>query len=182
MAAATAARCLGATREHIRQGLSQFQGLPHRLELVGESGGVRFFNDSFSTTPVSTVAALESFRGSLALIAGGYDKKLDIEELARAVAERAEVLVTMGETGPMLAQQVRAASAAAGRNVVIREAESLEEAVAEAESHSMPGTSVLLSPAFASYDMFENCIQRGEQFKSIVREKFLQARSRSRGA
>lgn len=182
MAAATAARCMGASRGAILKGLRHFEGLEHRMELVGENGGVRFYNDSFSTTPDSTVAALEAFRSPVTLIAGGYDKQLDLVELARATALRVDVLVTIGTTGPALAQRVREESAFLGRHVTIREVRSLEEAVREAVQHSMPGTSVLLSPGCASYDMFENCTVRGELFKRLVRQLFLDQPVRGVGA
>jgi UDP-N-acetylmuramoylalanine--D-glutamate ligase len=169
MAAAAAARCLGAQAGAIFDALSSFVGLEHRLELVGEFHGIRFYNDSYSTTPASGVAAVQSFRGPVTLIAGGYDKKLDMTPLARAVASRVEVLVTIGHTGPTLAEQARRESLYLGRSLVIREAGSLEEAVRVADGLSMPGSAVVFSPGCASYDMFDNYDQRGKVFKGLVR-------------
>jgi UDP-N-acetylmuramoylalanine--D-glutamate ligase len=181
MAAAAAARCLGADARATRDALRGFVGLAHRLELVGEFGGVRFYNDSFSTTAESAVAALESFRGPLVLIAGGYDKQLDLTPLARAAARSVEVLITLGQTGPRLAQRTRQESLYVGRPVVIREAQSLEEAVGAARELSMPGTVVVFSPGCASYDMFRNYRHRGEVFKQLVRRHF-GSRRRCQGA
>jgi UDP-N-acetylmuramoylalanine--D-glutamate ligase len=171
MAAAAAARCLGAGSEAIREALSTFTGLEHRLELVGEFRGVRYYNDSYSTTPASGIAAVESFRSPVTLIAGGYDKKLDMTPLARAAARSAEVLITIGQTGPTLAQKARQESFFLGRSMLIREACDLEEATLAAKQLSMPGTAVVFSPGCASYDMFENYNHRGQVFKELVRTR-----------
>jgi UDP-N-acetylmuramoylalanine--D-glutamate ligase len=179
MAAATAARCLGVDTPQIRHALSQFTALEHRLEPIGQFAGMRFYNDSFSTTPVSTIAALAAFTGPVTLIAGGYDKKLDIAPLAKAAAVDADVLVVIGQTGKRLAAQARTEAALTGRSLPIHEACSLEEAVDAAIAHSMPGSEIVLSPGFASFDMFDNCRQRGDVFKSIVRTRILQSRAAS---
>jgi len=179
MAAAAAARCLHVEVADIRDALVRFQGLEHRLELVGQAHALRFYNDSFSTTPDSTEAALGSFHGGITLIAGGYDKQLDVRHLARTVASRVAVLITMGQTGPDLARRVHEESLLLGRPVLIREAASLEDAVSQAGTCSMPGSAVVLSPGFASYDMFDNCIQRGVLFKDLVRTMFLSGHMRS---
>ncbi len=169
MAAAAAARCLGTPAEAVRRVLRTFQGLAHRLEPVGHVEGVRFYDDSYSTTPESAVAALKSFPAPLVLVAGGYDKKLDLTPVARAAAESVEVLITLGQTGPLLARRTRRESLCSGRSVIIREAQSLQEAVRQALELSMPGTTVLFSPGCASYDMFNNYRQRGEEFQRLVR-------------
>jgi len=172
MAAAAAARCLGALSSHVRGALRSFVGLEHRLELVGQFNGVRVYNDSYSTTPEAGVAAVDSFPGAVTLIAGGYDKKLDLHSLARAAARSVEVLITLGQTGPALAQKVRQESLHVGRPLLIREASSLEEAVRLANSLSMPGSAVVFSPACASYDMFDNYEHRGRVFKDLVKATF----------
>ncbi len=180
MAAAAGALCLGAGAAAVREALSTFVGLAHRLEPVGEWEGVRFYNDSYSTTAESVVAALESFRGPLLLIAGGYDKHLDLSAVAEAAARRVEVLVTIGQTGPELAQQTRQEGVYVGRTVLVREAGSLREAVLTARDLAMPGTAVVFSPGCASYDMFSNYRHRGEEFKRVVKE--IHRRGRARGA
>jgi UDP-N-acetylmuramoylalanine--D-glutamate ligase len=182
MAAAAAARCLGATSDQIRESLSHFVGLEHRLEFVGEFDGLRFYNDSYSTTPAAGIAAVSSLRSPLTLIAGGYDKKLDITPFACAAARSVAVLITIGKTGPLLAQKVREESARAGRSVVVKEAATLQEAVQAAFSLSMPHSAVLFSPGCASYDMFENYNHRGKVFKELVHVTLGQPRARSQGA
>jgi UDP-N-acetylmuramoylalanine--D-glutamate ligase len=172
MAAAAGACCLGAGADAVRTALSTFVGLEHRLELVGEFRGMRFYNDSDSTTPDSSVAAVRSFSGPVTLIAGGYDKKLDLSPMAHEAAVGAEALITMGQTGPAIAQRAREESALSGRSLLVREVGTLQEAVDAAAELSMPGTTVLFSPGCASYDMFENCDQRGETFKHLVRTRF----------
>ncbi|MFO7955995.1 MAG: UDP-N-acetylmuramoyl-L-alanine--D-glutamate ligase [Candidatus Brocadiia bacterium] len=172
IAAAAAAHSMGVGAKDIRRALAGFDGLAHRLELVGQFEGVRFYNDSFSTTPESVVAALRSFETSIVLIAGGYDKGLDLSPVARAAARHAQVVVTMGQTGPSLARLTRREGACAGKSLPVREADSLEEAVRTSAEVSMPGTAVVFSPGCASYDMFDNYRQRGEMFKELVRASF----------
>jgi UDP-N-acetylmuramoylalanine--D-glutamate ligase len=168
LAAGVAARCLGARPANLRDALHTFSGLEHRLELVGEFGGIRFYNDSFSTTPESTIAALQSFQEPLTLVVGGYDKKLDLMPIARAAARCAEVVVTIGQTGPALARRTLQEGVCLGHSMTVREVRTLEEAVREAAHYSMPGSCVLFSPGCASYDMFDNCVQRGELFRRAV--------------
>jgi len=182
MAAAAGACCLGAGSRAVREALSTFVGLEHRLELVGEFRGMRFYNDSDSTTPAAAVAAVRSFNGPVTLIAGGSDKKLDLAPVAREAALGAEALITMGQTGPVIAQRAREESAYTGRSLLVREARTLNQAVSAAAELSMPGTTVLFSPACASYDMFENCDQRGTTFKELVRARFAGPGRRSRSA
>jgi UDP-N-acetylmuramoylalanine--D-glutamate ligase len=168
MAATAAARWLQVDVEPIRRALVNFKALEHRLEKCGEPRGIAFYNDSDSTTPESTVAALKSFDGPVTLIAGGYDKKLDLRPLAQMAAQRAKVLITIGQTGPMIAQWCGEAALQAGKTPVIREAGSLEEAVQAALELSMPGSAVVFSPGCASYDMFQNFADRGRHFKKLV--------------
>lgn len=168
MAAAAAAHCLGVGWPAARDALRGFTGLLHRFEAVGDCDGVSYYNDSYSTTPESTVAALHSLDGAVVLIAGGYDKGLDLTPVAKAAARHAAVLITMGQTGPVLAQKARRERVCLDSPLLVREAQSLERAVRIARELSMPGTSVVFSPGCASYDMFENYRQRGEAFRRIV--------------
>lgn len=182
MAAAAAAHCLGADGRAVRTALSTFVGLEHRLEMVGEFCGMRFYNDSYSTTPASAVAAVRSFAGPVTLIAGGYDKKLDLTPVARAAAAGAEVLITTGNTGPVIAQAARQEGACLGRSMLIREVPGLPEAIEAAIELSMPGTTVVFSPGCASYDMFDNYDHRGRCFKELVRARFGRRRAHRMGA
>ena len=168
MAACAAARWLGAQPEPIRRALASFEPLEHRLEKCGQCHGITFYNDSDATAPESTIAALKSFECPITLIAGGYDKRLDLKQLAEAIAQTVEALITIGQAGPSIAQSCREAALAAGRTPAMRETGSLEEAVQAAHELSMPGSVVLFSPGCASYDMFQNFAERGRRFKELV--------------
>ncbi len=170
LAAAAAARCIGVRSSHIMAALRNFKALEHRIQFLGEIDGVSLYDDSLSTTPESTIAALRSMRRPVTLIAGGYDKELPLEPMAEAVAEVAEVLVTIGETGPVLARKTREAGARGGMAPPVREAHTLEEALEAAMDLSMPGSVVLFSPGCASYDMFDNCVERGNIFQKLVEQ------------
>jgi UDP-N-acetylmuramoylalanine--D-glutamate ligase len=136
----------------------------HRLYLMGTFNGVRCYNDSKATNPDSTYKALEAFSDPIVLIAGGRNKGIDIAPLARAIAQRVVGLVAIGETGDELVQLVRAQ----GLDNVCRVAD-LGEATRRAAAMARPGSVVLLSPAFSSYDMFLDYEDRGRQFKAMVR-------------
>ena len=154
----------------IRQAAAAFTGVEHRLEPVAILDGVRFINDSQGTQPDAVVAALRAFDPPIVLIAGGRDKGVDLSELAPVVAERAAAAVLIGESGPTLEAMFRAAGLERTRR-----ATSMEEAVriAHALARSMrdvgdPYATVLLSPAAASFDMFEDYAARGRAFTEAV--------------
>lgn len=160
-----AAEVLGISWEDAQAALQGFGGLPHRLELVYESAGVRWFNDSIATVPEAAIAALDAFPiGRVIQIAGGAGKGLNIDAMARALAERAKAVLCIGDTGPALAEDVRFAG---GRQVSL--CQTLEVAIEQAKSIAEPGDVVLLSTGFASYDQFTNFQHRGEKFKSLAR-------------
>jgi UDP-N-acetylmuramoylalanine--D-glutamate ligase len=140
-----------------------FKAVEHRLELVGTFSGVRWYNDSKATNPDSTYKALASFSEPIILIAGGRNKGIELEPLARAIAKRASALVTIGETGEELARRTHDAGLEK-----IERASDLRDAVRKAAALASPGAVVLLSPAFTSYDMFQNYEDRGRRFKSTV--------------
>lgn len=167
-AAATAVAC-GIDLAAVRAVATGFRGVPHRLELVAEGNGVRYYNDSIATAPDRTLAALESFTEPVVLIAGGYDKGIPFDPLGPAICRRARAVVLIGTTAPRIEEAVRAAAAGAGRLPEIRHAGSLAEAVRAARELARPGDVVLLSPACASYDMFRDFAERGRQFKELVR-------------
>jgi UDP-N-acetylmuramoylalanine--D-glutamate ligase len=163
LAALAAGEAAGVDPDAMAQAIRQFKAVEHRLELVGRFSGVRWYNDSKATNPDSTYKALASFSEPIILIAGGRNKGIDLEPLAQAIAKRATALVAMGETGDELARRVRDA----GLDKVDRAAD-LRDAVRKAAALAPPGSVVLLSPAFTSYDMFENYEDRGRRFKSTV--------------
>lgn len=146
------------------ESLRGFRGLPHRLELVAEHGGVRFFNDSKSTTPESTVLAVRAFGEAglrrVHLIAGGYDKGASLSPIAR-LAEELGGLYTIGATGPALAADAGARAEFRG---------DLASAVALAMSRLREGDILLLSPGCASWDQFVNYEERGNLFRDLVAE------------
>lgn len=170
LAALAAAAAFGADPRRAWAGVRGFRGVEHRLEFVRERDGVRFYNDSIATAPDRTLAALSSFEAPLVLLAGGYDKKIPFDELGERIVERVRVLVLLGRTAPKIRAAVEAAAARRGdRGPEILEATGFREAVALAAGAARPGDVVLLSPACASYDMFNNYEERGRLFKALVR-------------
>jgi UDP-N-acetylmuramoylalanine--D-glutamate ligase len=172
LAAIGVALLFGIEPEQIRRAAGAFAGVEHRLERVAEVDGVRFVNDSQGTQPDAVIAALRAFEPPIVLIAGGRDKGVDLTELAAVVAERAAGAVLIGESGPALEKLFRAA----GLRVTERAA-TLEAAVdaaaglaREAGAHrdDQATATVLLSPAAASFDMFEDYEARGRAFKAAV--------------
>jgi UDP-N-acetylmuramoylalanine--D-glutamate ligase len=160
LAAAATALAGGATIEGCREVLVRFRGLPHRITLVGERDGVRWFDDSKATTPNATLTALRSF-DSVVLIAGGQNKGLDLSVLA-AAASRVRAVVAIGDAGG----EVEAAFAGV-RPVEL--AASMSDAVAAARRFAEPGDTVLLSPACASFDWYRSYGERGDDFSAQVR-------------
>jgi UDP-N-acetylmuramoylalanine--D-glutamate ligase len=161
-AAFAAAGVLGVAWEEAQQALRDFRGLPHRLELVAERGGVRYFNDSIATIPEAAVAALRSFpAGRVWLIVGGDDKGLDLSPLCDAARTHARRTLCIGRSGEKLAAAIGEAAALVG---------DLSEAVRIARRDAQAGDVVLLSPGCASYDQFVNFEARGDAFRRLVHE------------
>ena len=153
------------------QNLSKFRGLPHRLEYVQEIKGRKFYNDSIATTPESTLVAMESFDAPLILITGGYDKGLPLQSVVEGILKKVEYVVLIGETGSRMADmlnRMQTEMEIEGRSIQFFNAEQLETAVQRAWEKSRPGDVVLLSPASASYDQFDNFQQRGDTFRELV--------------
>lgn len=151
----------------IREVVSEFRGLPHRLEYVGEINGIKFYDDSFSTTPETAAAALGAFPGPLILIAGGSEKKSEYAPLGRAIAHGlVKALLPIGRTGGRIAKAARE-QGYQGR-IVDKNLPDMLAIVKEANALARPGDTVLLSPGAASFDMFANYVQRGELFQKFV--------------
>lgn len=164
LAAALLGLLAGACPEAIREAVAAFRGVPHRLQIVHEAGGIRYIDDSIATAPDRTLAALAAVDGPVVLIAGGSDKGLDFRPLGAALRDRVRVLLTMGITGPAIA---RSSEEAGGPRAI--PCADLTEAVREAKRLARPGDTVLLAPASASFDQFPNYAVRGDVFARLVR-------------
>jgi UDP-N-acetylmuramoylalanine--D-glutamate ligase len=165
MAAAAAALASGLPREAVAEGLRTFAGVAHRLERVRELDGVVYINDSKATNVTSALAALESFEGGIHLIAGGRPKDESFEPLAPLVAQRCVACYLIGEAAVRLAEELASASEA---GIEIQDCGSLERAVDAAARQAKPGEVVLLSPACASFDAFDDFEARGNRFRELV--------------
>lgn len=163
LAAAAIALCAGASPEAIGKSLRSFRGVEHRIEFVAEIRGIRFFNDSKATNPDSAIVALKSFDEPLVLIAGGLEKGTPFDDLSRAIATRCKGVVLIGEAAGSISSGLK--DVGFGN---VKKAESLDEAVKAAFEFAEAGDVVLLSPACASFDMFDNFEVRGNIFKEAV--------------
>jgi UDP-N-acetylmuramoylalanine--D-glutamate ligase len=162
LAAAAVARLAGLSDERIEAGVREFPGVEHRLELVGEWDGVRWYNDSKATNPDAGLVGLRAFAGTpVVLIAGGYGGGFELEPWLEAVRVGTRAVVLMGASAGELAERLRGHP--------VRPAGSLEEAVELAAELARPGDVALLSPAYKSYDMFASYEERGRLFKAAVR-------------
>lgn len=163
-AAMLACRALGVPETAIRAGLKTFVNAPHRLEKAGEINGVTFINDSKATNVDSVFYALESMKQPVVLIAGGVDKGNDYTQIEALVRQKVKALICLGKDNAKLrtffGDQVPA----------LQETDSIREAVRMGLQAASPGDVVLLSPACASFDLFRNYEDRGEQFKQVVKE------------
>ncbi|HEV8473862.1 MAG TPA: UDP-N-acetylmuramoyl-L-alanine--D-glutamate ligase [Methylomirabilota bacterium] len=165
LAAAACALWVGASVEGIRRAVGRFRAVAHRIEFVRDVAGVQFYNDSKGTNVASTIKALESFGERIVLIAGGKGKGQDFTPLADAARDRVAHAVVIGEDGG------RVAAALASAGIRVTAAETLAGAIAAARAAAEPGDVVLLSPACASFDMFDNYEHRGDVFKRLVEEQ-----------
>ncbi|MDF2569467.1 MAG: murD [Sporomusa sp.] len=163
LAACAIAYFAGVQPENMAEVLKTFPGVEHRIEPVAEIAGVAYYNDSKATNPESSIKALEAFPNHIILIAGGRDKNTDLTEFMELVKERVDHLILLGE-----AQQRFAESAAQHGVKNIHKPDSFAEAVALAYRLAQSPQVVLLSPACASYDMFNNYEERGKVFKNLV--------------
>jgi UDP-N-acetylmuramoylalanine--D-glutamate ligase len=163
LAALLAARLGGALVSEARRALLAFRPLAHRMELVAESEGVAFFDDSKGTNVGAVVAALSGFPRPVILIAGGRDKGGSYEPLAGALKEVGRGAVLIGEA----AERMRAALSGV---LPVEMATSMEDAVARATAMAQSGDAVVLSPACSSFDMFRNYEHRAEVFRAAVNE------------
>lgn len=167
LAASGAALIAGADVEHVRAGLGSLTGVPHRQESIATVRGVEYINDTTATAPAAAMAALETFRQRpIVLIAGGAGKGVDLRRFAEAAAEQVEAVVLLdGDETPTLRRML----SDAGAWNVTEPQTSMHAAVRLAESLSSPGYVVLMAPACASFGMFRDEFDRGDQFREAVR-------------
>lgn len=164
-AALAVASCFNIDAGRIAKAIQTFKGLPNRCQFIAEINGVRWYDDSKATTPVSTIAALNGIDEPKILIGGGYDKHIPFEELGACIAQRAKAVVLIGQTAAKIAEAIESAGVC---DCVIRYADSMEQAVQMSYELATTGDIVLMSPACASYDMFKNYIERSEAFVNAV--------------
>lgn len=163
LAAACAALALGVAPDAVERGLRTFRSLPHRLEFVAETAGRRFYNDSLATTPESACYALAAFSEPILLLAGGYDKGVDLSGMVQAIVDRrVKGVAWMGQLGARLESQLRERDP--GGQIPSRVCGDFAEAFDWCMGRSAPGDVILLSPGCASFDWFKNFADRGRQF------------------
>jgi UDP-N-acetylmuramoylalanine--D-glutamate ligase len=177
LAACAIADALGASVEAMREVVTTFSGVEHRLELVGEINGVRFYNDSIATSPERMVAALKSFEEPIVLLAGGRDKHLPWDEAARLILQRTRHVVLFGEAVELIARAIEAADrslkvgeqiSGPGKTPMLHRCVTLEDAVAVGAQVARPGDVVLLSPGCTSFDSFQDFAERGDRFRELI--------------
>jgi len=162
LAAAIATKLAGAAVPAIAAGVRSFAGVEHRLEFVADVNGVRYYNDSKATNVDATLKALDAFPGRILIILGGKDKDSDYTVLQQPLREKAILALLIGAAAEKIEKQITG-------SVTIERAGTLQRAVETAARTAHPGDIVLLAPACASFDQFENYEQRGRIFKDLVR-------------
>ncbi len=166
MAAAAAALSLGVPEEAVAEGLGNFEGVPHRLEPVAAIDGVLYVNDSKATNVSAAIAAIESFEGGVHLILGGSPKGESFERLAAPIRDRCVAAYLIGEAAPLIEEQLE--PMISGSGVPLERCDGLADAIHRAAYIVTEGQAVLLAPACASFDAYENFEDRGEHFRRLV--------------
>ncbi|HNK64037.1 MAG TPA: UDP-N-acetylmuramoyl-L-alanine--D-glutamate ligase [Anaerolineales bacterium] len=168
LAAFTIGHAAGFKLDDMLEAVEEFRGVPHRLELVRELRGVRWYNDSIATAPERAAAAVHAFSEPIVLMLGGRDKNLPWGDLAKLICERVDHVVVFGEAGGMIQKTV--AAVGGERSVDMRSAQTLKEAVTLAAEVASAGDVILLSPGGTSFDEFKDFAERGESFRKWVQE------------
>lgn len=148
--------------------VNDFKGVEHRIEFIRELDGVKWYNDSIGTSPTRTMAGLNSFDEGIVLIAGGYDKHLDYEPLAKPIVEKVKSLILIGQTSEKIYKVVTDELQEQGKELDIYKCSEFKEIVEVARKVAKLGQVVLFSPASASFDLFKNFAERGNRFKELV--------------
>jgi len=170
LAACVLAGIVGVSVDVMREVVTTFAGVVHRLQLVRTLNGVRYYDDSMATAPERTVAALRAFEAPVVLLAGGRDKALPWDEMARVTLKRARHVVAFGEAAGLVERVIKDAwhGEPAGSLEAITRVETLDEAVDVAARVARPGDVVLLSPGGTSFDAFHDFAERGDRFRVLV--------------
>ena len=148
--------------------IKSFPGVEHRIEFVKEINGVKWYNDSASSTPSRTISGLNAFNEEIVLMAGGADKNLDYTPIAKPILSKVKTLILMGQTAGKIFDSVKEEQERENKEINIYMVNSLSQAVILAKRYATPGQVVLFSPASTSFDMFKNMYDRGQKFKDIV--------------
>lgn len=164
MAAIIIAKLFGIDSNTIKRSISSFTGVEHRIEFVRELHGVKYYNDSKGTNPDSTEVAIAAMDGDVILIAGGYDKNSNFDNLIEKSKDKLKTVILLGETADKISNSCKKSK------VEFYIVKDLNKAVELAKKLSLKGEDVLLSPACASWDMYSNYEARGRHFKDLVRE------------
>lgn len=170
IAAVSVAKILQVRNQNIVKILKTFKGLPHRLQLVDKIDNVKFYNDSFSTTPETTIAAAEAFKSPKILILGGSSKKSDFSKLSQKINsdQTIKALILVGQEARRIRQSISQAGGFGGK--IIEGCQNMSQIVRQAKKLAQSGDVVILSPACASFDMFKNYQDRGKQFIRQVKK------------
>lgn len=156
--------------ETMIKAIKKFKPVEHRIELVKEIDGVKWYNDSASSSPSRTLSGLNAFKEDIVLIAGGYDKNLDYEPLAKPIVDKVKTLILIGQTSGKIYEAVKKELEKENKKLDIYMCEKLEDTINIARKNAGKGNVVLFSPASASFDMFKDFADRGNQFKNLVKE------------
>ena len=152
------------------EAVKEFKPVEHRIEFVREIDGVKWYNDSASSSPSRTLSGINAFKEDIILIAGGYDKNLDYTPLAKTIVNKTKALILIGQTANKIFDAVKNELEVENKTLDITMCESLEETIQVAKKKAKTGEVVLFSPASASFDMFKNFADRGNKFKKLVNE------------
>lgn len=148
--------------------IEEFTGVEHRIEFVKDINGVKWYNDSASSTPTRTISGLNAFDEEIVLIAGGANKNLDYQPIAKPILDKVKTLILMGETADEIFDEIKKEEEKSNKSINIYMVDSLSQAVILAKRYATPNQVVLFSPASTSFDMFKNMYDRGKKFKELV--------------
>ena len=148
--------------------IKEFKPVEHRIEFVREINGVKWYNDSASSSPTRTLSGINAFKENIILIAGGYDKNLDYQPIAKPIVDKVSTLILIGQTAEKIYDVVKEESEKQNKKINIHMCDSLEQTIEIAKKSAQKGDVVLFSPASASFDMFKNFADRGHKFKDLV--------------